>query len=152
MGRPSLPGVGGHELLAASQKALDAAAASLSAVGDHVESPGQLVETMRHQLELVQELIARERRLQQQAASQTLAPFDAVFDLLESSGATMRKQAEALVAAGQALEETARLVETQAGLFERATGVLREPTDWARAAVGLEPRARKRAPRSRPRS
>ena len=150
--RPSLPGFSGHELLNESQKVLDAATASLSTVADQLDSPGQLAETMRHQLELVQELIARERELQKHAASQVLAPIDAVFDLLETSGATLRKQAEALAAAGQALEETARLVQTQAGLFERATGLLREPADWARAAVGLDPRAGNRAPRRRKRS
>lgn len=139
--RPSLPEISGHELLTESQRVLDAATASLSTVVDHVESPRQLIETMRHQVELVQELIARERRLQQRAASQMLAPIDAVFELLEASGATLRKQAEALAAAGQALEQTARLVQTQAALFERATGALQEPADWARSAVGLERRA-----------
>lgn len=138
--RPSLPGLSGHELLAESQKVLDAARASLSAAGDHVESPGQLVDTLRRQLELVQELINRERQLQQHAASQILAPVEAVFDLLETSGATLRKQAEALAAAGRALEETAALVESQAELFELATGLLREPVDRARSAVGLERR------------
>lgn len=137
-----VPELSGEELLAEWRKVLDAAAGSLSSIGDHVEAPRQLVESFRHQLVLVQELIARERKLQQQVASQLLAPIDAVFDLLEASGATLRKQAEALEAAGQALEESARLVETQASLFERAIGTLREPSDRARAAVGLKPRVR----------
>ena len=113
-------------------------------------SPRELLETMGRQVELVHELIEREQKLQKQAAGQLLAPIDAVFDLLEESGATLRKQAEALESAGQALEESARLFKTQAGLFERAVSTLRQPSDRARTVVGLEPRARGTAqPRSR---
>ena len=119
---------------------MDAATGSLGSLGDHVTAPHELLETMRRQLELVQELINRERRLQSQAADQLLAPIDAAFNLLEASGETLRKQAEALDAAGQALEQSARLVTSQAELFERAIGVLREPSDRARAAIGLERR------------
>jgi hypothetical protein len=129
---------------------MDTAAGSLSSIGDQVEAPHQLLDTMRRQLELVQELVAHERRLQQRATSQLLAPIDAVFKLLEASSATLRKQAEALESAGQALEETARLVKAQAGLFEGAIGTLREPSDRARAAIGLEPRLAQ-ATRRRPR-
>ena len=121
---------------------MDAAASSLSSLGDQVGAPQQVLDAMRRQLELVQELIARERRLQKLAASQLLAPVDAGFELLEASGGTLRKQAEALEAAGQALEESARLVKAQAVLFERAVATLREPSDRARGVFGLEPRVR----------
>lgn len=131
-----------RDLLADWRKVIDAAAGSLGSLGDHVEAPRQLVDMMRSQLELVQELVAREQRLQKQAAGQLLAPIDAIFDLLEASGTTLRKQAEALEAAGQALEESARLVKAQAALFERTIGTLREPSDRARAVMGLEPRPR----------
>ena len=66
---------------------------------------------MQRQLELVQEVIERERRLQTQLAGHLLAPVDVIFDLLEESGSMLRGQAEALEAAGRALEETARLKE-----------------------------------------
>jgi hypothetical protein len=36
-------------------------------------------------------------------AGQLLAPVDAIFDLLEESGVILRRQAEALAAAGRAL-------------------------------------------------
>jgi hypothetical protein len=128
---------------------MDATVGSLSSIGGQVEAPRQLVETMRRQLELVQDLVARERRLQRQAANQLLAPVDAVFDLLEATGETLRKQAEALEAAGQALEETARLVQAQAGLFERSIGTLRGPSDRARAVFGLERPQRDKPRRTR---
>jgi hypothetical protein len=60
-----------------------------------------------------------------------------VFDLLEQSGAAMRGQAEALQAAGRALDETAALIERQAELFEATIGALRQPADFARSAAGL---------------
>ena len=56
----------------------------------------------------------------------------------------LRGQAEALEAAGRALEETAGLVKSQAELFERTIGVLREPAERARTAAGLDRRDRKR--------
>jgi hypothetical protein len=49
------------------------------------------------------------------------------------------------------LEDTARLVKTQAELFERAVGALREPTELAKVAAGLERRAPKRTRRQSPR-
>jgi hypothetical protein len=112
---------------------------------------------MRRQLELIQEVIAREQHIQQQLVGQLLAPVDAVFDLLDQSGEMLRKQAQALHSAAQALDDTAKLVKTQAELFERALEVLREPTERAKVAAGLDRRARKggsgkpsqRAPRRR---
>jgi hypothetical protein len=65
-----------------------------------------------------------------------LAPVDAIFDLLEETGTTLRRQAEALEAAGRALEETAALVKAQAELFERTVGVLRQPAELAKKATG----------------
>ena len=53
----------------------------------------------------------------------------------------------ALETAGRALEETARLAQTQAELYERTIGALREPAEIAKTAVGLERRPRKRGTR-----
>lgn len=82
------------------------------------------------------------RELEQELARRMTAPFDAIFDLLEESGTTLRRQAEALEAAGRALEETAALMKSQAGLFERTIGTLRRPAKLARAASGARPRQR----------
>jgi hypothetical protein len=98
---------------------------------------------MQRQLELVQEVIERERRLQSELAARIVAPVDAVFDLLEETGVTMRRQAEALEAAGRALEETAALMKRQAEVFERTIGMLREPAELAKAATGLDRRPKK---------
>ena len=68
-----------------------------------------------------------------------------MFDLLEETGETLRRQAEALEAAGRALEETAGLMKHQSERFERTVGALRQPADLARAAAGVKPRAKKRA-------
>jgi hypothetical protein len=133
----------GRELLSEWRALMDSVVASAASVGGRTELPRQLLEPMQRQLELVQEVIERERRLQKQLAGHLLAPVDAVFDLLEESGLMLRRQAEALETAGRALEETAGLMKTQAQLIERTIGVLREPAKLAKEAVGLDRRVRK---------
>lgn len=132
------PEISGRELLGEWQKLMDSVVASATSVAGRSELPRQLLEPMQRQLELVQEIIERERRVQRELADQLLAPVDAVFDLLEESGATLRRQAGALEAAGRALEETAGLMKGQAELLERAIGTLRQPAELARAAAALE--------------
>ena len=78
------------------------------------------------------------RRLQKDLTGRAFAPVDAVFDMLAETGTSLRRQAEALEAAGLALEETARLVRTQAELFERTVGTLRQPAELAKSVAGLE--------------
>lgn len=149
-----MPELSTRELLAEWQRVMDSVVASAASVGGRAPIPRQLVEPMQRQLELVQEVIERERRLQKELAGQLFAPIDAIFDLLEQSGAMLSRQAEALEAAGRALEDTAALMKTQAELFERTVGVLREPAERAKTVAGLErrPRQSRRRPpgRSRP--
>jgi hypothetical protein len=102
---------------------------------------------MQRQLELVQEIVDRERRLQGDLATRLLAPLDAVFDLLEQAGATIRGQAEALEDAGRALEDSAALMKRQAELFERTIAALRQPTERAKGTAKSKPRASAKAPR-----
>lgn len=147
-----MPDLSGLDLLTEWRKAMGALIGSATAVGQRAELPRQLIEPLQRQLELIQEVIERERALQREVAGRLLAPVDAVFDLLEQSGLMLRRQAEALEAAGRALEDTAALVKTQAELFERTISTLREPTEFAKAAVGIEPSARKRQTRTRPRA
>ena len=135
--------VSGRELLREWRQLMDSVVASAASVGGRAELPRQLLEPMQRQLELVQEVIERERTLQKQFAGRLIAPFDAIFDLLEQSGLMLRRQAEALEAAGRALEETAGLVTSQADLFERTIGALREPAELAKEAAGLDRRVRK---------
>jgi hypothetical protein len=123
---------------------MESLVSSAASVAGHADLPRQLVEPMQRQLELLEQVVERERQLQREVAGRLAAPFDAVFDLLEGSAVTLGKQADALEAAGQALQETARLVKSQADLFERTVGLMREPTELAKAAAGVE--RRKRAP------
>lgn len=141
-----MPDLSGRELLSEWRTLMDSVLASAtSTAGGAVPRP--LLEAMQRQLELVQEVIERERRVQKQLAAGLVAPVDAVFDLLEQIGVTLRRQAEALETAGRALEETARLAQNQAELFERAVGALREPAEIAKTAAGLERRTRARGTR-----
>lgn len=105
--------------------------------------PKQLLGPLQRQAELIQDVLERERKVQREVLGHVFAPFDAVFDLLEQSGATIRQQAEALEQAARALEETAVLMKAQAEIFERGVKAVREPTDLARSAAGLEKRPKK---------
>jgi hypothetical protein len=138
-----VPELSGRELLAEWRKLMDSVIASAASVGGRAELPRRLLEPMQRQLEIVQEVFERERRLQKQLAGRLIAPVDSIFDLLEENGLMLRRQAEALETAGRALEETAGLVKRQAELFDRTISALREPTERAKAAAGLDRRVRK---------
>jgi hypothetical protein len=139
----------GRDLLREWQKLMESVLSSAASAAGRPDLPRQLVEPMQRQLQLLEELIERERRLQRDLMAQLVAPVDAVFDLLEESGATLRRQAEALEAAGRALEETAALAQRQAELFEKTISLLRQPTELAKAAAAVERRPRKGSGRSR---
>jgi hypothetical protein len=131
---------------------MDSMISSAASVGSRAPIPGQLLEPMQRQPELMQDVIERERRVQKQLARLVIGPVDTIFQLLEETGTMLRSQAQELEAAGRALEHTAGLMKTQAELFERSIGALREPVDLARAATGLERRARKSSARQRRRT
>ena len=104
--------------------------------------PNALSAPMQRQLELLQEVVERERNLQAQLAGHLLDPIDAVLHLLEESGKTFRAQADALAEASAALQQTATLMQTQAEIYENAIRALREPADLARRVAGAKPRKR----------
>jgi hypothetical protein len=143
-----MPERGGRDLLNEWRRLMEGMIASAASLGGRAELPRQLVAPMQRQLELLEEVIERERRLQRQVTGRLVAPFDVIFDLLEENGLMLRRQAEALEAAGHALQDAAGLVKTQAELFERTIGVLRQPTELAKAAAGLERRQRGERARS----
>jgi len=133
-----MPELSGRELLKEWQRLMESVASTAASVAGRPEVPQRLTEAMEQQLALLTEVIERERRLQGEITRRVIAPVDAVFDLLDESGATLRRQAEALAASGRALEEAAALMTKQAELFERTIGTLRQPTELARAAAGLD--------------
>lgn len=140
-----MPDIGGHDLLREWQ-------AAMRSLAGHSELPRQLLAPMQRQVELMQEVLERERRLQREVVGRLLAPADAIFDLLEQSGEAMRQQAQALEEAGRALEQTAVLVKAQADLFERTVRTIRQPTELAKAAAGVKAPGRKPARSKRTRS
>src|SRR5688500_12283291 len=139
-----MPDRDGHDLLDEWRSAMESVMSTATSVAGHAPIPHQLVEPMQRQLELVEEIIDRERRLQHELAARVAAPVDAAFDLLEESAATMRGQAEAVEAAGRALAETSALMRRQAELFEQTVRELREPAELAKAAAGLDRKPRNR--------
>jgi hypothetical protein len=137
-----MPELSGRALLREWRTLMETVIASAASATPRAELPRELLDAMARQIELVQEVIERERHLRKDLADRVSAPIDALFDLLEQTGATLRRQAETLEAAGQALEETAGMMKRQAELFERTIGVLRQPADAAKVAAGLAPRKR----------
>ncbi len=133
-----MPELSGSELVREWRKLMDSVIDAVASVTGRSEVPRQILEPLQGQLELVEELIERERRLQAEVAERLLAPTDLAFDLLEQSGVTLRRQAEALEAAGDALRETAALMASQAELFEGTIGRLRTSADAARSVLGGE--------------
>lgn len=129
-----------RDLLHDWQRQISDILSALAGAG-HVELPRQLADPMHRQLDLLRGIVEREQRLQQDLAQQIVAPVDAVFDLLQDSAGTLRRQGEALQAAARALEETAGLMRLQAEHFEQTIEAARKPVDLARAAAGI-PRAR----------
>ncbi len=128
-----MPEAGGLDLLREWQSAMQSVI------------PRQLLGPLKRQTELIQDVLERERKLQREVLGHLFAPLDAVFDLLEQSAGTIRRQAEALEQAARALEDTAVLMKAQAELFERGIKTLREPADLARSAAGVEKRPTKKA-------
>jgi hypothetical protein len=122
---------------------MESVISSASSAAGHTDLPRNMLAATQRQLEVVQDMLERERRLQADVTARVLAPVDALFDLLEETGSTLRRQAEALQAAGRALEETAELMAGQAEMFERTIGTLRVPADIAKAAAGTGRRPKK---------
>ena len=143
-----MPEPGGHDLLRAWQTAMQSVVSSAASAAGRSELPRELLAPMQRQLELIREIVERERRLQEELLARAFAPFDAVFDLLEQSAAALRRQAEALNESARALEQAAGMIEVQAELFERTIRTLREPAEVAKAAAGV-PRRPARAHRPR---
>ena len=133
---------GGRDLLAEWRGLMDSLVNSMATASGRASLPRELLAAMQRQLELAQDLFERERRVQRELTGRLTAPIDAAFDLLEESAVTLRRQAEALQAAGRALEETASLMKRQAELFERTIGSVRAPADRAKAVAGVERRRR----------
>jgi hypothetical protein len=80
----------------------------------------------------------------EELVDRAFGPFDAVFDVLEQSGAAMRQQAEALSESVRALEQAADLMRGQAELFERTVHTVRQPAEMAKGVARLGGHTRRR--------
>ena len=140
-----MPELNGRELLREWRQLMESLVASAGSAAGRSALPGDLPGVMQRQLEFMQEVFERERRLQGDLAKRIIGPVDAAFDMLEEAGAALRAQAEAIEAAGRALEESAGLMKRQAELFERTIATLRQPAELAKAASGAARHASKGA-------
>lgn len=130
----------GKDILREWQDAMQSIVGAAKGATGRPELPKALLTPMQRQLELIQEVVERERTIQGELVGHLLGPIDAVFDLLEESGKTFRAQADALEEASAALKQTAALMQTQAEIYEGTIRTLREPANLARRAAGAKPR------------
>lgn len=140
----------GPDLLGEWRRLVDSLVGSAASVAGRSAVPRELLRVSQRQLELLQEVVDRERRLQGELAAMVTAPVGVVFDLLEEAGETLRLQAEALESAGRALEDTAGLMKRQAERFERSVSALRQPAALARTAAGAARPSRKTSSGEKP--
>src|SRR5215210_3457785 len=98
-----------RDILREWQDAMQTIASTARNAAGRSDLPKQLLAPMQRQVELLQELVERERRVQGELLGHLFTPVDAVFDLLEQSGSTFRQQSQALEEAARALEQTAVL-------------------------------------------
>lgn len=131
---------------------MESVISSASSAAGKPDLPRDLLAVTQRQVDMIGEVLQRERKFQGDVAGRVLAPVDALFDLLEETGATLRRQAAALEEAGRALEETAELMGAQAEMFERTISTMRMPADLAKAAAGTGRSPRKKPARKRPAS
>jgi hypothetical protein len=95
---------GGRDLLSEWRQVMETVISGAAAAAGRSDIPRDMVRASQRQLELIQQLVENERR----RVDVVFGPAQAAFDLLADSGATLRKQAEAMESAGQALQDTTR--------------------------------------------
>ena len=132
----------GRDLLSDWQDAMQSILSTAKGAAGGTDLPKAILAPMQRQLELLQEVVERERKLQAEVFGHLLDPIDAVFDLLEESGKTFRAQADALEEASAALEQVAKLMQTQAEIYDGTIKALREPANLARSVAGAKPKQR----------
>jgi methyl-accepting chemotaxis protein len=132
---PSMSESQGGDLLGEWRAAMGAVVSAITSAG-RSEALRPLLGPLQHQAELIERVLEQQRQIQGQLVDRAFEPVDAIFDLLERSGAMMRAQAEALEQAAAAVEQAAGLMRTQAELFETATKTARAPADLVQRAAG----------------
>jgi len=124
------------ELLRQWRDSLQSVAVSAASLPGLAKVPQPLVDSMERQLELLEAVFERERRLQRELVERTMAPVEAILDMLEQSAAALHRQAEALSESAGALHQASEMIESQAGLFERTIEKLREPAEFMKSNAG----------------
>jgi hypothetical protein len=123
------------DLVGEWRSAMQSVVSAITSAG-RSEALKPLLGPLQRQAELLERVLEQQQRIQGQLVDRAFEPVDAIFDILERSGAMMRAQAEALEQAAQAVEQAAGLMRTQAELFEAATKTARAPADIVRGAAG----------------
>jgi hypothetical protein len=129
------------ELLKAWQHAIhDLGGAAGSLASGPAGAASDLVRPLRHQAELLQQVLQRQLEFERELVGRAAAPLHAAQDLVDQATGTLRAQATAFRAASTTFGQLAGLMDQQADLLERAATVMRDPLTAFRSA-GSEPTA-----------
>ena len=90
--------------------------------------------------EALEQVLRRQMDFERQLVGRVLAPLNVVLDSLEGTAKAMRTQADAFNAAAAAFQQSAELLDVQAGMLEKAIEALRDPAEFVRSAGGLAER------------
>lgn len=91
---------------------------------------------VQRQGELLQDVLERQARFEQEVRGRALAPVNVAVDLLDQTAGAMRAQATALDAAATAFHQASEMLELQASLLDRTVQTVRDPVGTIRSAGG----------------
>jgi methyl-accepting chemotaxis protein len=118
------------------QAAMQSVISAVGSAAGRSDAARQMLAPMERQVELLEQALEHQQKIQRDLVDRAFKPVDAMFDLLERSGSMMHEQAEALEQAAQAVERAAGLIRRQAELFETSTRTVRKPAGVLKSAAG----------------
>ena len=87
---------------------------------------------LERQAELLEQALQRQSEFEREVVGRMLAPLDQLLDTIAETAAAMRTQSQAFDAAATSLKRASEVLEMQAGLLDRASRSIREPTELLR--------------------
>jgi len=127
----------GREVLEEWRGLMESAVSSAASAAGRPDLPRELLGAMQNQMALMQRVVDRERLQGSELAARVLAPLDAVFDLLEEGGATLRREAKAAAGLDRRVRKArSGTAEKRGGTDERSSGATKPRSSAAKRASG----------------
>jgi hypothetical protein len=107
-----------------------------------------LLPPLRHQAELLEQILQHQLEFERDLAGRAIAPARAALELVQQATGTFRAQATAYRSASAIFGQLADLMEQQAQIVERAGTAIRTPVAALRSPSGAVHGRRERGPES----